>query len=144
MKWLVIFIIIIAIIIVVLSLFTFAYIKQRRGIIAKGGIKTIYKTVVNGLLKYHSARIIQDKTYVLTIGGTFTDPFYCNRECGLWSVIIQPMFKVLNVKYQAHIDLDGGKTVKKEWNFPVNMDQEEILTIIKKEANKWTVFGLIK
>ncbi|MDE5782855.1 MAG: hypothetical protein K2H97_00825 [Prevotella sp.] len=144
MKWLVIFIIIIAIIIVVLSLFTFAYIKQRREIIAKGGIKTIYKTVVNGLLKYHSARIIQDKTDFLTIGGTFTDPFYCNRECGLWSVIIRPTFKVLNVRYQAYIDLGGDKTVRKEWNFPVNMDQEEILTIIKKEADKWTVFGLIK
>lgn len=123
--------------------FIFAYIKQRKNISSKGGIKTIYKTLINGLLEYHNARIIQDKADFFTIGGTFIDPFYY-RECGLWSVIIQPMFKVLNVKYQAHIDLDGGKTVKKEWNFPVNMAQEEILTIIKKEADKWNVFGIIK
>lgn len=145
MEWLVIFIIVIvAIIIVVLSLFAIAYIKQIKGIVAKGGIKTIYKPLIDGLLEYHSARIIQDKTIFLTIGGTFITPFYRNRECGLWSVIIQPRFKVLNVKYQAYMDLGGGETVKKEWNFPINMAQEEILAIIKKEADKWNVFGLIK
>ena len=140
MKWLVGFIIFS--IVCHLIRFIFAYTKHRKGISSKGGIKTIYKTLVNGLLEYRSARIIQDKTDFVTIGGTFED-VSSNRECGLWSVIIQPTFKVLNVKYQAHIDF-GGKSARQEWHFPINMPQEEILTIIKKEADQWDMYGIIK
>ena len=86
--------------------------KQRKMIASRGGIKNIYASLINGLLQYPSARTIQDKKDFVTIGGTFTDPI-SNRECGLWSVIIQPTFKTLNVKYQAHTDLGGGQTSKK-------------------------------
>ena len=71
--------------------------KQRSVIAAKGGIKTIYKSLIDGLLEYRNARIIQDKKDFITIGGTFTDPIF-DRECGLWSVSIQPTFKLLNVR----------------------------------------------
>lgn len=117
--------------------------KQRDVIAAKGGIKTIYKPLIEGLLEYNSARIIQDKKDFITIGGTFTDPIF-NRECGLWSVIIQPTFKTLNVKYQARTDLGGGETAKQIWDFPINIDQEEMLSTIKKKADEWNIYGIIK
>ena len=117
--------------------------KQRSVIASKGGIKTIYKSLIDGLLEYHSARIIQDKKDFITIGGTFTDPIF-NRECGLWSVSIQPTFKLLNIRYQAHIDLGGGRTAKQMWDFPINMPQDEILSVIKKKADEFDVYGIYK
>ncbi len=123
--------------------FLVAYNKQRNAIAAKGGIKTIYKPLIDGLLEYRSAQIIQDKKDFITIGGTFTDPVF-NRECGLWTVIIQPTFKLLNVKYQAHIDLGGGETAKQMWDFPTNMPQDEILSVIKKKADEFEVYGIFK
>lgn len=138
------FLIFIAVVVVwYLTRFVFAYIKHRKHIVARGGIKTIYKVLIDGLLNYYSARIIQDKTDFITIGGTFTDPIF-NRECGVWSVIIQPTFNALNVKYQAHTDLGGGETAKQMWDFPIDMDQEEILAIIKKKADQWDAYGIFK
>lgn len=127
----------------VLIRFLMDFNMQRNVIAAKGGIKAIYKPLIDGLLEYHSARIIQDKKDFVTIGGTFTDPIF-NRECGLWSVIIQPTFKLLNVKYQAHIDLGRGETAKQMWDFPINMPQEEILSVIKKKADEFEVYGVFK
>ena len=127
----------------VLIRFLMDFNMQRNVIAAKGGIKAIYKPLIDGLLEYHSARIIQDKKDFVTIGGTFTDPIF-NRECGLWSVIIQPTFKMLNVKYQAHIDLEGGENSKKMWDFPISMSQEEMLTVIKKKADEWDIYGIVK
>ena len=140
MAWIIVFVIIIVWIFI---RFLMDFNKQRNVIAAKGGIKTIYKPLIDGLLEYRSARIIQDKKDFVTIGGTFTDPIF-NRECGLWSVIIQPTFKLLNVKYQAHIDLGGGETAKQMWDFPINMPQEEILSIIKKKADEFEVYGVFK
>ena len=117
--------------------------KQRKMIASRGGIKNIYASLIDGLLQYPSGRTMQDKKDFVTIGGTFTDPI-SNRECGLWSVIIQPTFKTLNVKYQAHTDLGGGQTSKKVWDFPVNMKQEDILEVIKKKADEWEVYGIFK
>ena len=141
MKW--ILIIIVAIVAWIFLRFLIDFNKQRNVIAAKGGIKTIYKPLIDGLLEYQSARIIQDKKDYITIGGTFTDPF-SNRECGLWSVIVQPTFKVLNIKYQAHIDLGGGKIAKQMWDFPINMPQEEMLLVIKKKADEFEVYGVFK
>lgn len=123
--------------------FLMDYNKQRVIIASQGGIKMIYKPLIDGLLQYPSARIIQDKKDFVTVGGTFTDPIF-NRECGLWSVIIQPTFQTLNVKYQAHIDLGGGETTKQMWNFAINMNQEEMISIIKKKVDEWEVYGIIK
>ena len=117
--------------------------KQRDVIASKGGIKTIYKPLIDGLLEYRSARIIQDKKDYVTVGGTFTDPIL-NKECGLWSVIIQPTFKLLNVKYQAHIDLEGGESANQMWVFPNNMPQEEMLSVIKKKVDEFEVYGVFK
>lgn len=117
--------------------------KQRSVIVAKGGIKAIYKSLIDGLLEYRSARIIQDKKGLITIGGTFTDPIL-NRECGLWSVIIQPTFGLLNVRYQAYINLGGGETAKQMWDFPINMPQNVILSVIKKKADEFDVYGVYK
>ena len=141
MMWIVI--IIVAIIILMYSRFLLDFNKQRSIIASQGGIRTIYKPLIDGLLAYSSARIVQDKKDFVTIGGTFTDPIF-NRECGLWSVIIQPTFKTLNVKYQAHNDLEGGETAKQIWNFPINMSQVEMLSVIKKKADEWDVYGIIK
>lgn len=141
MKWIIISIIVI----VAWTFIRFIsdYSKQRRAIAANGGIKTIYKVLIDGLLEYRSARIIQDRTDFLTIGGTFTDPI-SSRECGVWSVIIQPTFKTLNVKYQASIDLDGGETAKQMWDFPIDMSQDEILSVIKKKADEFDIYGVFK
>ena len=141
MKWVIIIVIVAVAWLFIRFLMDFN--KQRNVIAAKGGIKTIYKPLIDGLLEYHSAQIIQDKKDFVTIGGTFTDPIF-NRECGLWSVIIQPTFKLLNVKYQAHIDLGGGETAKQMWDFPINMPQEEILTVIKKKADEFDAYGVFK
>ena len=141
MKWIVI--IIFVVIVCIFIRFLADFIKQRNAIAARGGVKVIYKTLIDNLLEYHSARIVQDKTDFVTIGGTFTDPI-SNRECGMWSVIIQPTFKTLNIKYQAHNDLGGGETVRKTWDFPINMSQIEMLSIIKKEADKWELYGIFK
>ena len=141
MTW--IFIFIIALVVWMLVSFFINYNKQRKAITAKGGLKTIYKPLIDGLLEYRSARIIQDKTDYITIGGTFTDPIY-NNECGLWSVIIQPSFKVLNVKYQAHLNLGGGETKKQMWDFPIDMPLDKILLIIKKKADEFDVYGVFK
>lgn len=141
MKWIIIIVIVAVVWLFIRFLMDFN--KQRNVIAAKGGIKTIYKPLIDGLLEYRSARIIQDKKDFITIGGTFTDPIF-NRECGLWSVIIQPTFKLLNVKYQAHIDLGGGETAKQMWDFPINMPQEEILTVIKKKADEFDAYGVFK
>lgn len=138
---------IVSIIIVVLFFvfikFMMDYNKLRSSIASQGGIKTIYKSLVDGFLQYQSARILQDQTDLITIGGTFTDPIF-NRECGLWSVIIQLAFTTVNVKYQAHHDLDGGETAKQVWDFPPNMNQEEMLTIVKQKADEWDIYGIVK
>ena len=123
--------------------FLMDYNKQRDIIASQGGIKIIYKPLIDGLLQYPSARIVQDKKDFVTVGGTFTDPIF-NRECGLWSVIIQPTFQTLNVKYRAHTDLGGGETAKRMWDFPVNMSQEEMLAVIKKKADEWDIYGIVK
>ena len=141
MIWIVVVIAFIVLWIIVRFLIDFN--KQRSFIAANGGIRVIYKPIIDGLLEYHSARIIQDKRDFVTIGGTFTEPIF-NRECGLWSVIIQPTFKLLNVKYQAHIDLGGGKTAKQMWDFPINMPQDEILSVIKKKADEFEVYCVFK
>lgn len=117
--------------------------RQRNAIVSQGGIKVIYKVLIDGLLNYPTARIIQDKKDFITIGGTFIDPI-SNRECGVWSVIIQPAFKILTLKYQARIDLEGGETAKQMWDFPINMNQDDILEVIKKKADEWEVYGIIK
>lgn len=135
--------VVIAIVVWIFLRFLMDFIKQRNVIAANGGIKTIYKPLIDGLLEYRSARITQDRKDFVTIGGTFTDPIF-NRECGLWSVIIQPTFKLLNVKYQAHIDLGGGETAKQIWDFPINMPQEEILSVIKKKADEFEAYGVFK
>ena len=135
--------VVIAVVVWIFLRFLMDFIKQRNVIAANGGIKTIYKPLIDGLLEYRSARIIQDRKDFITIGGTFTDPIF-NRECGLWSVIIQPTFKLLNVKYQAHIDFGGGETAKQIWDFPINMPQEEILSVIKKKADEFEAYGVFK
>jgi len=140
MTWVIIIVVVLAWLFVK---FLLDFNKQRRVIASQGGIKTIFKPLINGLLEYPSARIVQDKKDFVTIGGTFTDPIF-NRECGLWSVIIQPTFKVLNIKYQAHIDLDGGETARQTWEFPIDMSQEEILSVIKKKADEWNIYGIFK
>lgn len=142
MIWIIIIVIILA---VVWSLVRFFidYSKLRSSISSRGGVKTIYKPLVDGLLQYSSARILQDQTDLVTIGGTFTDPI-SNRECGIWSVIIQLAFTTLNVKYQAHHNLDGGETAKQVWDFPLNMNPEEMLTVIKKKADEWDIYGIVK
>ena len=140
MTWVIIIVVVLAWLFVK---FLLDFNKQRRVIASQGGIKTIFKPLINGLLEYPSARIVQDKKDFVTIGGTFTDPIF-NRECGLWSVIIQPTFKTLNVKYQARNDLEGGETTKQIWDFPINMRQEEMLSIIKKKADEWDVYGIVK
>lgn len=134
---------IVAVIAWLLFKFIYANVKHKKKIIAQGGIKTIYKGLIDGLLAYRSARIIQNNILFVTIGGTFVDPIF-NRVCGKWSVIIQPTFNILNVKYQAYTDLGGGETAKKTWDFPTNMNQEEILAIIKREADKWNEYGIFK
>ena len=141
MVW--IFIVIAVVVAWVFIRFLMDFNKQRNAIASKGGIKTIYKPLIDGLLEYRSARIIQDKKDFVTIGGTFTDPIF-NRECGLWSVIIQPTFKLLNVKYQAYIDLRGGVTAKQMWDFPINMPQDKILSVIKKKADEFEAYGVFK
>ena len=123
--------------------FLLDYNKLKDDIVSQGGMKRIYKPLIDGLLQYPSARIIQDHKDLVTIGGTFTDPIF-NRECGLWSVIIQRAFTTLNVKYKAHNDLEGGETTQQMWDFPINMSQEEMLSIIKKKADEWDVYGIVK
>lgn len=141
MKWVVI--IIVVFVVCELILFLKEFRKQRNSIAANGGIKNVYKVLLDGLLEYSSARIIQDKKDYLTIGGTFTDVII-NRECGVWSVIIQPTFNTLNVRYRAHIDLEGGEDAKENWNFPISMSQEEMLSVIKKKADEFKAYGLLK
>lgn len=123
--------------------FLLDYNKLKDDIVSQGGMKIIYKPLIDGLLQYPSARIIQDHKDLVTIGGTFTDPIF-NRECGLWSVIIQRAFTTLNVKYKAHNDLEGGETAQQMWDFPINMSQEEMLSIIKKKVDEWDVYGIVK
>lgn len=94
MKWIVAIIVII--IAWVLVRFLLDLSKQTRAIESQGGIKTIYKLLIDGLLKYPNAEIIQDKKHFVTIGGVFFDPI-SSRTCGQWSVIIQPVFKMLTV-----------------------------------------------
>lgn len=53
-------------------------------------------------------------------------------------------FKLLNVKYQAHIDLGGGETATQMWDFPINMSREDMLSIIKKKADEWDNYGILK
>lgn len=141
MKWIVILIVVF--VVFELILFIKEFRKQRNSIAANGGIKNVYKVLVDGLLEYSSARIIQDKKDYLTVGGTFTDVII-DRECGVWSVIIQPTFNTLNVRYQAHIDLEGGEDAKESWNFPISMSQEEMLSIIKKKADAFNGYGCFK
>ncbi|MBR3472319.1 MAG: hypothetical protein IKH22_07020 [Prevotella sp.] len=148
MKYLLLFVLIVVVCVFIVVgcffiSFLIAFIKQRNDIAANGGIKTIYKILIDGLLEYSSARIIQDTKDVVTVGGTFTDPIF-NRECGLWSVILQPTFKTLNVKYRARIYIGGGMTSKQMWDFPINMPQEQILSVIKKKADEFEVYGVFK
>lgn len=117
--------------------------KQRKFIADHGGVKAMFKTVIEGLLKYQSARIIQDNKDLVTVGGTFIDPIM-RRECGVWSVIIQPTFSVVNIRFKAKIDLGGGETANKMWDFPIKMDQNQMLETIKKEADKFNAYGIFK
>ena len=141
MKWIVAILVII--IAWVLVRFLWDLSKQTRVIESQGGIKTVYKQLIDGLLKYPNAEIIQDKKHFVTIGGVFFDPI-SSRTCGQWSVIIQPAFKILTVKYQAHIDLEGGKYAKQMWDFPININQNEVLSIIRKKVDEWDTYGVVK
>ena len=65
MVW--IFVVITAAIAWVFIKFLMDFNRQRNIIAAKGGIKAIYKPLIDGLLEYRSARIIQDKKDFVTI-----------------------------------------------------------------------------
>jgi len=117
--------------------------KHRNAIASLGGIKNIFLPLIKGLLEYQSARIVQDKKDYLMIAGTFIDPI-SYRECGQWSVFIQPAFQYLIIRYRAHVDLGGGMTSKQTWEFPIEMSQEEILTVVKKKADEWDIIGVFK
>lgn len=120
-----------------------AFYEQRRFIESQGGIVTIYKTLIDNLLTYQSARITENTKDDVIIGGTFTDQT-SKRECGLWIVIIQPTFRLLHVEYKAYNNLQGGMNAKKSWDFPTSMSQEDMLAIIKKKVDEWEVFCVYK
>ena len=141
------------ILIIIVGLFVKFFIaleKQRRMIASQGGISIRYKHLVDGLLACPGARVIQDNKYIpfINIAGHYKDPIMNDRECGYWSVTIQPVFKFLYIEYKAHNDLEGGieggTNAYKKWNFPIDMDQKEILAIVTEEANEWNKFGIFR
>lgn len=142
MKWLLI--IILFIIIWLPAHFLINMYMQRKWLASKGGIKVAYKTIIDGLLDYSSARIVEDKKSFIKIGGFYTDCI-SNRECGIWTVFIMPNppYK-LNVLVQANINLGSGEKINKEWSFPTNLDQHQILSIIKKKVDEFDDYGIYK
>lgn len=142
MKWLIILILVLILWIPLHFLLNVYF--QRQWLSSKGGIKTYYKSLIEGLLEYSSAEILQDKKSFLKIGGTYKD-MLGGRECGTWSFLIMPNppYK-LNIKFYAAIDLSGGETANKTWTFPNAMNQNQILSIIKKKADEFDAYGIYK
>lgn len=118
-------------------------IKQNQIVSSKGGIKVMYKEIIDGLLEYQSARIIQESNTYIGISGIFYDPI-TNRECGIWVFKIQIAFAILTVKYHANVMLGGGEKIDKSWDFPINMVQSEILKVLKAKADETNIYGIIK
>lgn len=141
MKWIIL--IIIAFIAWIFFRFLFDSIKQRAKLKSLGGVRSIYKILIDGLLQYPSAEIKQDFPTLVTICGTFWDPIW-SRTCGKWAITIQQTFKILNVSYEAYNNLEGGEHTKQMWDFPIGMDQHKMLSIIQKKADEWDVYGICK
>lgn len=123
--------------------FVMSYQKQERLVRSKGGITAMFSEVVDGLLEYRSARIVQQSNSFVGIAGVFYDPI-TSRECGNWGFKIQISFNLLVVQYRANIDLGGGEQIKQNWDFPITLLQSEILNILRKKADETDVYGIFK
>lgn len=143
MIWKILLIILVLFIVLIVIKFLRDYIKQEHVVSSKGGIKTLYKEIVDGLLEYKSARIIQESNTYIGIAGVFYDPI-TRQECGTWVFKIQISFALLIVKYHAYVTLGGGENIDKNWDFPVNMEQSKILEMIRAKADETNVYGIFK
>ena len=128
-------------------------VKMRNSIAKSRGMRGLYKILIDGLLSYHSARVIKERKDVIVIGGTFNDAYLWNVEVGQWTVTIQQIFDVLNVKYQGYIDsIDytqgmNGKTnrryIKETWEFPIQKEQDEMVSVIKGKIDELKGLGIL-
>jgi hypothetical protein len=144
MNWTLIIVAIILVFVVrFLIRFIRAYDREKSMITAHGGMSSIYKVLIDGILEYHSAQIVESKIDYIVIQGTFTDPI-TNRVCGEWAVSIQKAFTLLNVRYNAYVDLGGGEKSHKSWEFRSDESQEKILRIVKDKADEWNSYGIFK
>lgn len=141
MFWIIV--IIAAVVICFLLKFGIDYAKECHALNARGGVREIYRPIIDGLLEYSSAYLIKENSDFVVIGGSFTDPIF-NRNCGQWSISIQSAFVILRITYQAYTDLGGGENSKKVWEFPSSADQEEILKLIRTKADEWDIYGIVK
>lgn len=109
-----------------------------------GGMKVVYKTLIGGIMEYHTAEVSREGAFnTVSVSGDFID---CvggvNR--GVWAVNIQHTFNVVHVSYRARIRLNGVEPIDKQWDFPIDMDQNRMVEIIKKEMNKTDIYGIYK
>lgn len=110
-----------------------------------GGMIEMYSTLIQGIKEDRStARAREQSLNSLVIDGDF---LYLgnNKSAGKWALNIQHTFKILQVRYKAYFEIKGEVfNIDKKWDFPINLDQNKMVDIIRGEMDKSILYGLVQ
>ena len=134
MNW----IIIVAIVIVAfVSLLSISHIRFCMLMKKKGGAETVFRPLIDEMLKYDSGQILESKATNVTISGSFKDSsllrggnslsFLYEKE--IWTLYIQQNFKLISIFYIVERPCEGGYK-KFKWEFSTDDDINDIVKFI--------------
>lgn len=120
---------IITIVVLIVIKFIYDTVKQSSKIAADGGIRKKYSTLVEHFLSSHpNCRIIQEANTFVSVG--------VSGAGGSQVFSIYPSYGNVTIIMQIKNNPIMGN-LKKEWTFPENMDQEDMIININKDIEKF-------
>ncbi|NPE26359.1 hypothetical protein HPS54_12765 [Prevotella sp. PCHR] len=127
MNWIIIITIAIAAFIGIMIISHIIFCKQMR---VKGGVETIYKPLIDKILEYNDAEIVESKATNVTISGRFKDVSLLSQsafnflDCKeTWKFYIQQNFKLISIFYILERPYaEYGAYKKFKWEFSTDDD----------------------
>lgn len=118
----------IVLVVLIVLKFTYDTFKQSSKIKTEGGIRLKYSTLVNHFLASDQrCRIIQETNTLVSVG--------VSGAAGSQIYYITPAYGNVSIRMEIRNNpLLGNKT--KEWSFPENMNQKEMIQIIESDIQK--------
>ena len=119
---------IITIVVLIILKFLYDTFKQSSKITSEGGVRKKYATLVEYFLSAHeNSRIFQETKTFVSVGVS---------GMGAQIFSIYPTYGNVTITMQIKNNPIMGN-LKKEWTFPENMDQEDMIININKDIEKF-------